>query len=208
MAQLAATSTVSGLSREEVIEKCSELDFAALGRAYIDSTRPTTGQTPHFIDKLPFNYLYVGMIHRALPNAKIVNLQRHPMATCYAIYKQLFRDPYPFSYDLDDLGRYFIAYSGLMDHWNHVLPGVVHTVAYENLVDDTETQARALLEYCGLDWQEQCLTFYENRQAATTASAVQVRKPIYRSSLERWRDYAEGLASLDARLSDAGIDTS
>jgi tetratricopeptide (TPR) repeat protein len=124
--------------REKLVELSANLDFGVLGRAYVESTRPFTGHTERFIDKLPLNYLYVGLIHLALPSAKIVNLKRHPLDTCYAIYKQLFVDAYPFSYDLEELGQYYVAYQQLMDHWNLVLPGIVHTVEYENLVTDFE----------------------------------------------------------------------
>jgi len=208
MRQVRKTDVDEQTNRIEVIEQCSKLDFTRLGRAYIDSTRPMTGEKPRFIDKLPFNYLYVGLIHRALPNARIVNLVRHPMATCYSIYKQLFRDPYPFSYDLDDLARYYLAYRELMDHWQRVLPGVIHSVSYEDVVADTESESRRLLEFCGLDWEDQCLRFYENKQASTTASAAQVRKPVYRSSLDRWTTYRDHLKPVEQILIEAGVDTS
>lgn len=192
-------------SRDELVELSARIDFKKLGEAYINSTRPFTGHTPRFIDKLPLNYLYVGLIHLALPNAKIVNLQRHPLDTCYAIYKQLFLDAYPFSYDLDELGRYYIAYKQLTEHWNSVLPGVIHTVNYEELVADIETEARRLIDYCKLDWQPKCLKFYENPEASTTASTVQVRQPVYQSSVGKWRQYREQLTPLIAILEAADI---
>jgi hypothetical protein len=194
-------------SRADVIHKSAGLDKSALGKAYVDSTRPMTGKTARFIDKLPFNYLYAGLIHKALPIARIIELRRHPMAACYAMYKQLFRDPYPFSYDLDDLAAYFIAYRRLMDHWRSSMPGVICTVDSDDVVDNTETETRRLLEFCGLDWEAACLRFYENTQASTTASASQVRQPIYRRSLHRWKEYREFLAPLEHRLNDAGIET-
>lgn len=195
------------LDRTEVIRRSARLDVRELGRAYVESTRPMTGHTPRFIDKLPFNYLYAGLIHKALPNARIVNLVRHPMASCFSIYKQLFRDPYPFSYDLDDLATYYLAYRNLMAHWHDVMPGVVHSVAYEDLVTNTEGEARRLLAHCGLEWEDDCLHFYESRQASTTASASQVRQPVYNRSLERWKLYENFLAPLEERLNDAGVVT-
>lgn len=194
-------------SRLEFVDRTAHLDFRALGEAYLRATRPLRGDRPYFVDKLPFNFLYIGLIHLALPRARIVNLQRHPMDTCYAVYKQLFRDAYPFSYDLDELGRYYVAYDGLMRHWNEVLPGIVHTVAYEDLVADLEGESRRLLAYCGLPWHEECLRYYRNPRASTTASTMQVRRPIYDTSVGKWRQYANQLEPLRASLERAGIDT-
>ena len=194
-------------SRLEFVTATARLDFRALGDAYLQSTRPLRDASPFFIDKLPFNYLYAGLIHLALPRAKIINLQRHPMDTCYAVYKQLFKDAYPFSYDLDELGQYFIAYHGLMQHWNAVMPGVIYTLRYEAVVADVEGEARRLLAFCGLPWEEQCLHFHQNSRASTTASAMQVRQPIYDTSVGKWRRYAAQLESLRLRLEHAGIAT-
>ncbi len=194
-------------SRLEFVEASARVDFCALGEAYIAATRPLRDARPYFIDKLPFNFLYAGLIHLALPRAKIINLQRHPMDTCYAVYKQLFKDAYPFSYDLDELGQYYIAYHRLMQHWNAVMPGVIHTIRYETLVSDVESEARRLLDFCSLPWEYQCLRFHENQQASTTASALQVRQPVYASSVGKWRHYERQLAPLQRRLEDAGIDT-
>jgi tetratricopeptide (TPR) repeat protein len=194
-------------SRLEFVAATATLDFEALGEAYIRSVQPLRDGSPYFIDKLPFNFLYAGLIHLALPRARIVSLQRHPMDTCYAVYKQLFRDAYPFSYDLDELGRYYIAYHNLMQHWNTVMPGVICTMQYESLVTDTERESRRMLEYCGLPWEDQCLRFHENRQASTTASALQVRQPVYASSVGKWRHFERQLEPLRRQLEDAGIDT-
>ena len=207
MRQLGEQEDLAQLSRRQVVERCIELNFARLGRDYVSSTRPATGKTPHFIDKLPFNYLYVGLIRVALPNAKIINLTRHPMATCYAVFKQFFRDAYPFSYDLNDLGQYFVAYRELMDHWNSVQPGAIHTVAYEDLVSDVEGEARRMLDFCELEWDSQVLDFYKSAEASTTASASQVRQPVYNTSVERWRAYSEQLQPVTEMLEQAGINT-
>jgi len=194
-------------SRLEFVARTASLDFRALGETYLKNTLPFRDPERRFIDKLPFNYLYAGLIHRALPRAKIVSLERHPMDSCYSMYTQLFRDAYPFSYDLDDLGRYYIAYRELMDHWRRVMPGVIHIVRYEDLVADLGGEARRLLEYCGLTWEEGCLRFHENPEASTTASALQVRQPIYSHSVGRWRKFARQLEPLRARLAAAGIET-
>jgi tetratricopeptide (TPR) repeat protein len=193
------------VSRNELVAETTRLDFRKLGESYIDSTRPFTGQTIRFIDKMPLNFLYTGLIHRALPNAKIICLTRDPLDTCYSIYKQLFIDAYPFSYDLTELGQYFVAYHRLMQHWYDVLPGVIHQVNYEDLVADIEPESHRLLAYCDLDWQPQCLKFYENKAVSTTASAVQIRQPVYRSSIQKWRQYQDELAPLISVLEKAGI---
>ena len=196
------------ISRDEMVASSAHIDFRELGESYIASTRPFTGKTPRFIDKMPLNYLYVGLIHLALPNARIINLQRDPMDTCYAVYKQLFVDAYPFSYDLEELANYYVAYHKLMEHWHDVLPGVIHTVTYEDLVSHIEPRSRELLAACELDWQPQCLTFYENRDASTTASTTQVRQPAYTSSIGKWQNYAEQLQPVADILKDAGIEFS
>ena len=193
------------LSRDDLVKLSAGIDFQELGAAYVRSTRPFTGHTARFIDKLPLNYLYVGLIHLALPNAKIINLKRHPLDTCYAIYKQLFLDAYPFSYDLEEQGRYFAAYYKLMEHWHAVMPGVVYTIEYEKLVANLESEARLLIDFCELDWQAQCLKFHENKEASTTASTTQVRQPVYQSSVGKWRQYRQQLAPLIKVLEEAGI---
>lgn len=194
-----------GISRDEMVASTASLDFKQLGDLYVDSTRPFTGKTKRFIDKMPLNYLYVGLIHLALPHAKIINLQRDPMDTCYAIYKQLFVDAYPFSYDLEELANYYVAYHRLMEHWNKVLPGVIHTVTYEELVGDIEAKTRQLLTACDLDWQPQCLKFYENTSASTTASTAQIREPAYKSSVGKWCNYSDQMQAAADILAKAGI---
>jgi tetratricopeptide (TPR) repeat protein len=205
MGMLRAKNAGKSLSRDDLVRSSSTLDFRQLGETYIRSTRPFTGKTPRFIDKMPLNYLYIGLIHLALPNATIINLQRDPMDTCYAIYKQLFVDAYPFSYDLEELARYYVAYHGLMEHWHSVLPGIVHSVRYEALVDDIEGMTRRMLDACGLEWQPQCLRFHENKEASTTASTAQIRRPVYRSSVGKWRDYRDQLQPVADILRQAGI---
>jgi len=192
-------------SKAELVTLTSQLDFSTLGKAYIDSTRPNTGKSKCFIDKLPLNSLYVGLIHLALPKAKIVHVTRHPLDTCYAIYKQLFTQGYPFSYDLTELGEYYIAHHKMMLHWQKVLPNSIYPVAYEDVIDNTEEQAKALIEYCELNWQRQCIEFNNNKAPSTTASASQVRQDIYKSSKGKWRHYVQQLAPLKVQLEQAGI---
>jgi hypothetical protein len=194
------------LPRPELVAATRELDFAALGADYLERTRPATSHRSHFTDKMPLNYLYCGLIRRALPNARIVHVTRQPMASCYAMFKTLFKDGYPFSYDLHDIARYYAGYRRLMDHWRQSMPGVVYDISYERLVGDPESESRRLLAACGLEWQRECLEFYRNPTATTTASASQVRRPIYDSSLTQWRHYEPQLEGLRAQLLSAGIE--
>ncbi len=193
------------LPRPQLIAATRDLDFAALGADYLDRTRPATFARPHFTDKLPLNYLYCGLIRRALPNARIVHVTRDPMASCYAMFKTLFKDGYPFSYDLDDVARYYIGYRRLMDHWHKTLPGVIYDISYESLVRDQQGASRRLIAACGLEWEDGCLEFHRNPTVTTTASAAQVRRPIYDSSLQQWRHYESQLAGLLRQLRAAGI---
>jgi tetratricopeptide (TPR) repeat protein len=193
------------VTRRAMVALSAKVDFAALGRDYLRRARGSVPGAPRFTDKMPLNYLYCGLIARALPGAKIVHLTRHPLASCYAMYKTLFKDGYPFSYDLGDIGRYYVAYRRLMDHWNMVLPGVIHELNYETLVADQVGETRRLLDFCGLDWQDATLDFHRNPAATTTASAAQIRRPLYDSSVSQWRHYAGQLAPLRSQLNAAGI---
>jgi tetratricopeptide (TPR) repeat protein len=204
-AVVAATGSRS-IQRQELVARSAQMDFEALGREYLRRTRPATGSTPHFTDKMPLNYLYCGIIRRALPNARIVHLTRHPLAVCYAIYKTLFKDGYPFSYDLGEIGRYYVSYRRLMDHWHATMPGVIHDLNYETLVADQAGETRRLLEFCGLEWEDACLAFHHNPTPTTTASATQVRQSLYDSSIAQWRHYAPGLEGLRRQLVAAGIE--
>ena len=196
------------VAKDKIVESSLHVDFARLGRNYANAARQAVEPaSPHFIDKLPFNFLYCGLIRRALPKARIIHMVRDPMDTCYAVYKTLFGQAYPFSYDLDELATYYIAYQKLMAHWHQGMPGVILDVEYEKLVTDPEQQARRLISHCGLDWEPACLEFHKSETASTTASAVQVRQPVYSTSIQKWRNYETQLAPLKARLVDAGLVT-
>ena len=192
------------LPRQELVTHSAGVEFAALGHDYMQRARREVG-VGRFVDKMPLNYLYCGIIRRALPHAKIVHVTRHPMAVCFAMYKALFKDAYPFSYDLSDIARYYIGYRRLMDHWLATLPGAIHSVSYEALVADQLGETRKLLAFCGLEWEEACARFHENPAASTTASAAQVRRPMYSSALTHWQRYETQLAGLRAQLMAAGI---
>lgn len=193
------------LPRRLLIAACRDLDFAALGADYLERARPAPYGRTHFTDKMPLNYLYCGLIRRALPRARIVHVTRHPMASCYAMFKTLFKEGYPFSYDIADLARYYAGYRRLMEHWRSTMPGVIFDISYESLVMDQVSATRRLLEACGLQWQDECLEFHRNPTATTTASASQVRRPLYDSSLSQWRHYERQLEGLRIQLAAAGI---
>jgi tetratricopeptide (TPR) repeat protein len=193
------------LGRRELVALSASLDFPELGRAYLDRARAARGMTGRFIDKMPLNYLYCGLIRRALPAARIVHVTRQPMAVCYAMYKTLFKSGYPFSYDLEDIARYYIAYHRLMQHWRSVLGEGLIEIRYEKVVADLTGETRTLLEACGLDWEDACVAFHRNPAPSTTASASQVRRPIYDSSVSQWRAYESQLAGLKSRSEAAGI---
>lgn len=191
----------------DTLSRSGQVDFAAVGKAYVDSTRPDTGHTPHFVDKMPLNFLYAGFIHRALPKAKIVCLRRNAWDACLSNFRQLFAlqfSYYNYSYDLLDCGRYYRAFDLLLQHWQRTLPGVILEVRYERLVAEPEAETRRLLAHCGLAWDDACLAFERNQAPVSTASAVQVRQPLYRSAVERHRHYQSQLAPLTALLEGFG----
>lgn len=194
--------------RRGLVAASASVDAAALGADYLRRTRPRTGHTQRFTDKLPINYLYCGLIARALPEAPIVHVTRHPMATCHSVFKVLFDQGYPFSYDLEELAQYYIGYRRLMQHWEQVLPGRILKVAYEDLVANPGAEARRLIEALGLPWQPDCVDFVRNATPVATASAAQVRRPLYDSSIGLWRRYEHHLAPVRRRLAAAGIEVS
>ncbi len=196
----------SRLSRRELVAVSANLDYSALGEDYLARTRPRTGHLPRFVDKLPLNYLYCGIIQRALPNARILHMTRHPLATCYAVFKALFNQAYPFSYDLKELTAYYLSYRKLMTHWKGILPGTILDVSYERLVCDPENEAQRVFDFCGLGWERRYLEVEKVAVPSTTASAPQVRRPIYRDSLELWRHYEQKLEPVAQRLAAGGVD--
>jgi Flp pilus assembly protein TadD len=189
------------LGFHEALASLSGAQLRAHGERYIESTRSIrkTG-APFFIDKMPNNWLYVGLIHLILPNATIIDARRHPLGCCLSCYKQHFARGQTFTYDLEDLGWYYRDYVELMTQFDAVLPGRVHRVIYERMIEETEAQTRRLLAGCGLEFEEACLRFYENERAVRTASSEQVRQPIFREGLDHWRHYEPWLGSLRGAL--------
>ncbi|MEO8161815.1 MAG: sulfotransferase, partial [Arenimonas sp.] len=187
----------------DVLAGQDEAELRALGERYLERTRiHRHTDAPFFIDKMPNNFQHVGLIHLALPNAKIIDARRHPLACCLSAFKQHFARGQNFSYDLGELGRYYRDYVELMAHYDAVLPGRIHRVFYERMVDDTESEVRRLLDYCGLPFEDGCLRFYENERAVRTASSEQVRQPIFKDGKDHFRHYARWLGPLEAALGD------
>lgn len=187
-------------------EASTTLDFAALGRDYMRGAREAAHGSRVFVDKMPVNFLYCGLIKKALPNARLIHVVRDPMDCCYAVYKTLFHQAYHFSYDLDELADYYASYWRLMRHWHEVMPGMSLDVHYEDMVSDFHGQARRILDWCGLDWQPSVLDPSSNEKPTITASAAQVRESVYTSSLQKWRRHEAFLAPLRTRLMASGID--
>ncbi|CAM3143901.1 tetratricopeptide repeat-containing sulfotransferase family protein [Asticcacaulis taihuensis] len=183
---------IAGLSAERL---------RALGESYLSRTRvQRRTERPLFIDKLPNNWAHVPFIHLILPNAIIIDARRHPLGCCVSNFKQHFAKGQAFTYSLDDMGRYYADYVRLMHHVDTVLPGRVHRVLYERMVDDTETEVRALLAACRLEFEDACLRFHETERAVRTASSEQVRRPIFREGTEGWQGYDSWLAPLKQAL--------
>ena len=185
--------------RERYPESLLQLDknaFAELGSLYVSRTRRHRAGRAHFIDKNPNNFVHTGLLRLILPNAKIIDARRHPLDSCLGSYKQLFARGQPFSYDLVELGEYYLQYRRLMDHWYDVIPGFVLEVRYEDVVENLEREVRRILDYCGLPWEDNCLRFHETERPVKTASSEQVRQPIYSSSVNLWRNYEPWLGEL------------
>ena len=170
------------------------------GEKFIEDTRVHRGTAAFFIDKMPNNFRHVGLIHLILPNAKIIDVRRHPMACCFSGYKQLFAEGQEFTYGLREIGQYYHDYVQLMDHWDRVLPGKVLRVQYEDIVSDLETQLRRVLDFLELPFESACLEFHKTRRAVRTPSSEQVRQPIFRSGLEQWRFFNPWLDPLKTAL--------
>ncbi|MYE83904.1 MAG: tetratricopeptide repeat protein [Gammaproteobacteria bacterium] len=184
------------------VHEMSAERFADLGRRYLEETEPYHGGAPYFVDKMPNNFMHVGLIARMLPDAVFVDTRRHPLGCCFSIYKQNFARGQTFGYDLGTLAAYYRNYVEVMAHWDAVLPGRVHRVVYERLVDDTESETRRLLAHCGLPFEEACLRFHETERVVRTASAEQVRRPIYSDAKTHWQAYEAYLGPLKLGLGD------
>jgi predicted Zn-dependent protease len=185
----------------EILAQLMDEERQAFGERFLAETRVQRKSTaPFFIDKLPNNFLHVGLIHLILPNARIIDARRHPMACCFSNFKQHFARGQNFSYSLEDVGRFYRDYVELMAHFDRVLPGRIHRVIYEQMIEDPDREVRRLVEYCGLDFEDSCLRFYENERAVRTASSEQVRQPIFRSGVDHWLNFEPWLGPLKEAL--------
>lgn len=175
-------------------------DFEKLGQAYVRDTQIHRKQAPFFTDKMPNNFRHIGLIHLILPNAKIIDARREPMACCFSGFKQLFAEGQEFTYGLEEIGRYYKDYVKLMRHWDRVLPGKVLRVQYEDVVADLETQVRRILEFCNLPFEANCVDFHKTNRSVRTASSEQVRQPIYTSGVDQWQNFETWLDPLKNAL--------
>lgn len=180
----------------ETLLDLSAENWHEIGTDYIESTMRYRAGAPFFIDKNPNNFTFIGLIRLALPNAKIIDARRHPLDSCFGSYKQLFASGQQFTYDLTEVGEYYLQYRRLVDHFQQLMPGFVLDVHYEQVVADLETQVRRILEFCNLPFEPECLRFHETERAVKTASSEQVRRPIYASSVNLWRNYEHHLGEL------------
>ncbi|MBT6095176.1 MAG: tetratricopeptide repeat protein [Rhodospirillaceae bacterium] len=170
--------------------------FDSIGRQYVDRLSQNASSAKRVTDKMPRNFLFIGLIALILPNARIVHCRRSPMDTCLSCFTLHFPHGQEFSYDLAELGAYYRLYRGLMEHWHRVLPGKILDIAYEDVVADTEGKARQLVDFCGLEWDDACLNFHQTKRQVMTASATQVREPVHARSVARWRRYERFLSPL------------
>lgn len=190
----------SGDGYPENIAKLSADDINGLGKQYIDETRIHRQNAPFFIDKMPNNFRHIGLIKTILPNAKIIDARRHPIACCFSGFKQLFAEGQEFSYSLDDISQYYLDYVELMKHWHQVLPGEILQVNYEDVTSDIETQVRRILDFCDLEFEDACINFHKTKRAVRTASSEQVRQPLYKSGVDHWENYSDQLKPLIDKL--------
>jgi len=186
-----------------ILADMSADEFRQLGAQYIAATRVYRTGKPLFIDKMPNNFRHIGLIHLMLPRAKIIDARREPMACCFSNLKQLFAKGQEFTYGIEDIARYYRTYLELMRHWDHVLPGRILRIHHEDVVDDVEGNVRRILDFCGLDFEPQCLEFHKTQRSVRTASSEQVRQPIFREGLDQWKNFEPWLGPLESALGDA-----
>ena len=186
------------------LKELSPEDLRRMGEKYLNDTLVYRIGKPRFIDKMPNNFRHLGLIHLMLPNAKIIDARREPMACCFSNFKQLFASGQEFTYSIEDIARYYRTYLELMQHWDEALPGRVLHVQHEDVVEDLEGNVRRILEFCGLDYEPACLEFYKNERSVRTASSEQVRQPIFKEGLDQWRNFEPWLGPLQAALGDRG----
>lgn len=191
----------------ETAAKNSKVFLGELGDRYIEKIRTYSAEARFITDKMPLNFLWIGAIVLALPNAKIISCLRDPMDNCLSIYKNIFSEGHKYAYSLEELGRYHTCYQDLMFYWDEVFPGKIYDISYEKLVSDQEEETRKLLNHCGLSWDDACLTFHKTSRRVATASAAQVRKPLYKDSVQLWKRYEKQLQPLQNAIYPRKVDT-
>ena len=180
----------------EILKELDELKLTEMGNNYLSETTWARKNAPFFIDKMPNNFIHIGLIKTILPNAKIIDTRRDPMDTCFSCYKQFFARGQLFTYSLEDLGNYYTDYIKAMNHWHNVYGKDIYTVHYDNVINNTEETIRELIDYCNLPFEKECLEFYKSSRPVKTPSAEQVRQPIYKSGLNYWKNYEKHLVPL------------
>jgi len=202
--RLNGRNSSNGMGRyPSVLKELDQDRFKKFGDAFLSDTQIYRKGAPFFIDKMPNNFRHIGLIHSILPNAKIIDARRHPMACCFSGFKQLFAEGQEFTYGLEEVGRYYKDYIKLMSHWDEVLPGKILRVQYEDVVSNLEQQVHRILDYCGLPFEDACLDFHKTERSVRTASSEQVRQPIFKSGLEQWSHFEEYLEPLESALGSA-----
>lgn len=185
-----------------ILKSLSTKQREEMGLQYINDTLMHRGKAPRFTDKMPNNFRHIGLIHLILPNAKIIDARRYSLDCCFSIYKQLFAQGQEFSYGLEEIGSYYKNYIDLMDHWNKVLPGKILKVNNEDIINDLESQVKRIIDYLGLPFEEECISFHNTKRSVRTASSEQVRKPINKDGMERWKPYSKKLKPLIGSLGE------
>ncbi len=186
-----------------ILAEMSTEEFRPLGEQYLATTRVYRTGKPFFIDKMPNNFRHLGLIHLMLPNARIIDARREPMACCFSNLKQLFANGQEFTYSIEDIARYYRTYLELMRHWDEVLPGRILRIQHEDVVDDLEGNVRRILNFCGLEFEPECIEFHKTERSVRTASSEQVRQPIFREGLDQWTNFEPWLEPLKEALGDA-----
>ena len=174
----------------------TDTEFIEFGESYLTTTQRYRTGKPRFIDKMPNNFANLGFLKLILPNATVINAKRHPLDCCISSFKQLFYKVQSWSYDLFEIGEYYLEYDRMMKYWHTVLPNVIHDLEYAEMINNQENTTRRLLDFCQLDWEEECLKFYETKRSINTASSEQVRQPIYKGALNSWRLYEKHIGPL------------
>jgi uncharacterized protein Usg len=183
--------------------KLTNDELSDFGKKYINDTRWSRKENSEFfIDKMPNNFPYIGLIKMILPNAKIIDARRNPLDGCFSCFKQYFAKGQHFTYDLDDIARYYKDYQKVMNFWNELYPGSIHTIKYENVIKNSEEEVRSLLAFLNLEFEESCMKFYNSSRPVKTASSEQVRQPIYNSGVNYWKNYQIDLETLIKHFPD------